>query len=196
MKHERITSGLAALVLLAGCAASPPPRHFTLSEGLAGAIPQGLTPSIVITQTTIPELIDRPQIVIRRSESRVTVDEQHRWAEPLRREIPRVLAKELGSQLNSSRVLSLPIDGQGFDADYRLLIDVQRLEGVEGEGAQADILWRLLPREGKPIIGRSVLREASISNDVEAQVIAQRRALKTVAVEIAKQLRVAMGNKP
>lgn len=196
MKFERIASGLGMLALLAGCAASPVPRYFTLGEGQNGAMPQCLTPSIVITQTTLPELIDRPQLVTRRSDNRVSIDEQQRWAEPLRRDIPRVLADELGRQLDSSRVLSLPIDGQGFDADYRLLLDVQRLEAVAGQGAQVDVVWRLLPRQGKPIVGRSVLREASLSDDSEALVAAQRRALKTVAVEIAQQLRLAMGKKP
>lgn len=196
MKLERITSGLGILALLAGCAASPSPRHFSLGDGQAGARPQGLTPSIVITQTTLPELIDRPQLVIRRSDNRVSIDEQHRWAEPLRRDIPRVLADELGRQLDSSRVLSLPIDGQGFDADYRLLLDVQRLEAIGGQGAQADVVWRLLPRQGKPIVGRSVLRETSGSDDPEALVVAQRRVLKLVAAEIAHQLRLATANKP
>lgn len=184
------------LALLAGCAASPAPRHFTLGEGQAEAVPQGLAPSIVITQTTLPELIDRPQLVIRRSGNRVSIDEQQRWAEPLRRDIPRVLADELGRQLDSNRVLSLPIDGQGFDADYRLLLDVQRLEAVAGQGAQVDVVWRLLPRQGKPIVGRSVLREVSGSDEAEALVAAQRRALKAVAAEIAQQLQFAMGKKP
>lgn len=196
MKLERILSGLAVLFLLAGCASSPASRHFTLGEGQSGDIPQGLTPSIVITHTSLPALIDRPQLVIRRSDNRVSIDEQQRWAEPLRRDIPRVLADELGRQLDSSRVLSLPIDGQGYDADYRLLLDVQRLEAVVGQGAQVDVVWHLLPRQGKPIFGRSVLREASGSDDSEALVSAQRRALKAVASDIARQLRLVMDKKP
>lgn len=196
MKLERIASGLGMLALLAGCAASPAPRYFTLGNGQGSPVPQGQTPSIVVTQTSLPELIDRPQLVVRRSDNRVSIDELQRWAEPLRRDIPRVLADELGRQLNSNRVLSLPIDGQDFDADFRLLLDIQRLEAVEGLGAQADVVWRLLPRQGKPFVGRSVANEASGSADAEGLVAAQRRVLQAVAADIARHVPPMAGKKP
>ena len=192
----RIMCLMAGAAVLAGCAASPAPRHFTLSERQAATLPQGVTPSIVITQTTLPDLIDRPQLVLRRSDNRVSIDETRRWAEPLRRDIPRVLADELGQRLDSGRVFSLPIDGQNLDADFRLILDVQRLEAVEGEGAQVDVVWRLLPRQGTPSIGRSVLREASESDDAEALVAAQRRAMKSVAADIAVKVSQLMEKRP
>lgn len=195
MKIQNLVCSVALLTLLVGCASSPPTRYFTLSDGDAGALPQGLTPSIVITQTTLPELIDRPQLIIRQSDNLVIVDELQRWAEPLRRDIPRVVANELGRQLSSSRVLSLPIDGQNFDADYRLLIDVQRLEAIVGQGAQVDIMWRLISRQGKLITGRSNLRESIATHDTESLVSAQRRLLKAVAVEIAKSLKPMIADK-
>lgn len=195
MKIQNLVCSVALLTLLVGCASSPPTRYFTLSDGDAGALPQGLTPSIVITQTTLPELIDRPQLIIRQSDNLVIVDELQRWAEPLRRDIPRVVANELGRQLSSSRVLSLPIDGQNFDADYRLLIDVQRLEAIVGQGAQVDIMWRLISRQGKLITGRSNLRESIATHDTESLVSAQRRLLKAVAVEIAKSLKPLIADK-
>jgi hypothetical protein len=193
---------LAALVLLplatllTSCAGSPITHHFTLGTGLATALPQGLTPSVVITQTTLPTLIDRPQLVIRRSDNRVSIEEFQRWAAPLQREIPRVLADELGRQLDSGRVLSLPVDGQDFDADFRLRLDIQRFEALEGQGAEADVVWRLRPRQGKPVVGRSVLREASEAHDAEALVAAQRRLLNALAADIAGQVRHMADKKP
>lgn len=195
MKLERITLAAGMLALLVGCGTSPAPRYFTLGDSSLLSVPQGRTPSIVIAQTNLPELIDRPQLVLRQADNRVRIDEWMRWAEPLRRDIPRVLADELGRLLDSGRVLSLPVDGQGFDADFRLLLDVQRLEAVEGQGAQVDIVWRLVPRQGKPIFGRSTLRESSVSNEPEQLVAAQRRALKAVAEDIARQVRLTTANK-
>jgi len=195
LKRERIASGLSVLAFLAGCAASPSPRYFTLGKGQTNPAPQGLTPSVIITQSTLPALIDRPQLVVRRSDNRVSIDDLQRWAEPLRRDIPRVLADELGRQLDSNRVLSLPIDGQDFDADFRLQLDIQCLEAVEGLGAQADVVWRLLPRQGTPILGRSVMSEASSSADAESLVAAQRRVLQAVAADIARQVPSKAGKK-
>lgn len=191
MKSHKIGL-IAALALLAGCAGAPAPRYFTLDTGQTSGTPQGRTPSIVITQTSLPELIDRPQLVIRRPDNRVLIDEHRRWAEPLRRAIPRVMANELGRQLDSNRVVSLPIDAQGFDADFRLSLDVQHLEVVEGLGAQADIVWRLQPRQGKAVVGRSVLREAGSLDDAAALVAMQGRVLGAVASEIAEQVRQMM----
>lgn len=195
MKIQPRLCSVALITLLVGCSSSPPTRYFTLSDGDTEALPQGVTPSIVITQTTLPELIDRPQLIIRQTDNRVSVDELQRWAEPLRRDIPRVVANELGRQLGSSRVLSLPTDGQNFDADYRLLLDVQRLEAINGQGAQVDIMWRLISRQGKLITGRSNLREAIASSDTESLVSAQRRLLKAVAAEIAKNLKLMTADK-
>jgi uncharacterized protein len=196
MKLAQIVWSAAALVLLAGCAASPGPAYFTLSHGQASPLPQGKGPSIIITQTNLPELIDRPQLVIRQPDNRVSIDEQRRWAEPLRREIPRIVADELGHQLDSGRVFSLPIDAQRFEADFRLLLDVQRLDVVAGQGAFADVVWRIQPQQGKSFIGRSVLSEKSTSEAPEDRVEAQQRVLKGVAAEIAGQIRQMTSRAP
>lgn len=180
---------LAATLLLAGCASTPAPVFYTLDNGIEQRSTQGRVPSIVITQTNLPELIDRPQLVIRTANNQVRISEQQRWGEPLRRAIPRVLATELGSKLDSSRVVSVPVDAQRLDTDFRLSLEVQRLDAIEGRGADVDILWRLESRRGKVILGRSVLHEAEHAGETSALIAAQRRALAGVATEIADQVR-------
>lgn len=88
--QNRILCAMVGAALLAGCAASPAHHHFTLSERQEAPLQQGVTPRIVITQTTLLDLIDQPQLVIRRSDNRVSIDEARRWAGPLRRDIPRL----------------------------------------------------------------------------------------------------------
>jgi len=189
MAHRKWLACLGAVFLLGGCASTPAPVFYTLDNGIEQPGPQGATASIVITQTNLPELIDRPQLVTRTANNQVRIKEQQRWGEPLRRAIPRVLSMELGRKLDSGRIVSVPIDAQRIDADFRLSLEVQRLEVVEGRGADADIVWRLESRHGKVVLGRSVLHEAERSAEPSALIAAQRRALAVIAAEIADQVR-------
>lgn len=202
---RNIVSALLTLGLLAACASSPLPVYYTLDAGSSLPPPAGREPSVIITQITVPDWIDRPQLVTRTAGHQIRISELERWAEPLRRAIPRVLASEMGQLLDSSRVVALPTDGQRVAADFRLSLDVQRLEAVEGVGVDVDLIWRLEPRRGEAIVGRSVIHEATREatrevttaaagnapgqGALEALVAAHRRALAGVAAQIVDQIR-------
>ncbi len=189
MMKRRLFFGLLGMAALGACSSTPPPVFYTLDNGATNIARSGVTPSVVLTQTTLPELIDRPQLIVRTGNNQVRISEQHRWAEPLRREIPRVLANDLGQLLGSSRVVAMPIDAQRFDADFRVSLDVQRLEASDKNGVDIDLLWQIQDRQGKTIVGRSALRETTDSDDYVALVAAQRRALARVAADIAARIR-------
>lgn len=180
--------GLLLIAALGACSSTPQAIFYTLDNGAVSKAGRGMAPSVVLTQTTLPELIDRPQLIVRTGNNQVRVSERHRWAEPLRREIPRVLANDLGQLLNSSRVVAMSIDAQRFDADFRVSLDVLRLDVTEKKGADIDLLWRIEDRQGKTMTGRSTLRDTTDSEDYVALVAAQRRALSQVAIEMAEQI--------
>lgn len=196
MKHGKWALALGVLAILGGCASSPPPSYFTLEAGMPRQPAPGLTPSLAITRISLPELIDRPQLVVRMADNQVRIHDTQRWAEPLRRQIPHLLADELGRLLGSGRVLAAPVDGPGGDPDFRLRLDVQRLEAQSGGGAEVDVLWHLEPRRGKIVTGRSLVHEAADGNDPAALVAAQRRVLLKVAAEIAERVRALQAGKP
>lgn len=196
MKHGKWALALGALAVLGGCASSPAPSYFTLETGMPRQPAPGLTPSMAITRVALPELIDRPQLVVRMADNQVRILDAQRWAEPLRRQIPRLLADELGRLLGSERVFAAPLDGVGGDADFRLRLDIQRLEARSGSGADVDVLWHLEARQGKIVTGRSLVSEAADGNDPAALVAAQRRALLRVAAEIAERVRALQAGKP
>src|SRR5574338_1112351 len=111
--RARIT-GLLALGLMAplvaGCASSPPTNLYTLSPMGAPAsetrLP-GSTPALVaIGPVTLPDYIDRPQIVTRQSAYRIELAAYEQWAAPLYDMLPRVLAEDLALRLPSHRVVS------------------------------------------------------------------------------------------
>ncbi|UFS70802.1 PqiC family protein [Geomonas sp. RF6] len=189
---------LACLALLvAGCSRSPQVTFYTLLPAASGeAVPATEAPvSVSVGPITVPEVVDRPQLVVRESESRVKIAETHRWAEPLKREIPRVLAQNLGSLLGTEQVSSYP-QNAGADAQYRVQVDVQRFEALPGKSVTVEALWQI-KRSADNAQGRghSLVREPVQGDGYEPLVAAYSRALSRVSAELAQAIR-ACGQVP
>jgi uncharacterized lipoprotein YmbA len=180
---------IAAIAFLSACASPPPERHITLDDGMPQTARSSMGPSVAVVRANVPELIDRPQLVLRDGND-VTFSEQYRWAEPLRREIPRVIANDLGELFDSSRIAALPTDAEGFNVDFKLVLDFQQLDAVVGQGADVDVLWRIEHRSGDVFVGRSSFRQplAGAATDYPALVAAQRQALRRVSAEIGIEI--------
>ncbi|GBG03509.1 hypothetical protein AZSI13_28360 [Azospira sp. I13] len=184
----RVLSALFAALLLGACGTTPKAQHYILDDGTTAPGPNA-HPSVLLLTATLPELLDRPQLVLRGSQNQITFSEQQRWAEPLRVGIPRAMAADLGRALASAQVAALPAGAPLFDADFRLTLHVQRLEAQPGNGVDLDMLWVLQPREGKEIRGRSQIHEKLEEPSFPAAVAAQRRALGRASSEIAAAIR-------
>jgi len=180
---------LALVIVLAGCASSPPSQFYTLS---ATAAPE-LAPAarteyrIVVGPATVPDAVDRPQLVVRMSENRVTLVEQARWAEPLSSAIPAVIAEDLGRLLSSSGVVAYPQGSADFD--YQVLIEVLRFDSVPDDAATVEIAWTLRAPDGARRHGRTLVRERVDGAGYEALAAAHSRALRAVSAEIADAIR-------
>jgi len=119
----------------AACAAGAPTTA-------AGAPAPGTPSALSVGPVTLPELVDRPQLVVRVAANRVDILESQRWAEPLKDEIPRVIAEDLRRLLGSSRVSSYLQNAAG-EAQCRLLLDIERFEASPGEGVSVEAAWTL-----------------------------------------------------
>ena len=193
--------GLVAVVAsLAGCGSVPPDRFYTLSEALSGnpsasdaatsatsstTLRGAAAPlSIVISAVTLPELVDRPQIVTRDSANRVNVSEQNLWAEPLKSAIGRVVAARLTETLAPARVASYP-QASIAAPDLRITIDVQRMDAVPGGQAVVEALWSVLrSSDGLTRPGRTVATRQVDGVGYEEAVRAWSAALEDVSRDI------------
>jgi uncharacterized lipoprotein YmbA len=188
-------SAVAILTIssLTGCASSPNESFYTLSAGVPA---NGATPasgesaySIAVGPITLPEVVDRPQLVLRTGPNEVVIVELHRWAEPLRSEIPRIIADNLTADLNVKRVAAYP-QSAGDNADYRVLVDIQRFDSTMGESVTIDALWTVKRvSDGALRTGRSMARESTGGGTYEAVVAAHSRALAKISHEIAEAIR-------
>jgi uncharacterized lipoprotein YmbA len=152
--------------------------------------------SIAVGPITLPEVVDRPQFVLRAGPNEISIVELHRWAGPLRSEIPRVIADNLAADLNVKRVSAYP-QSAGENATYRVLVDIQRFDSTMGESVTIDALWTVKRvSDGLLRTGRSTARESSSGGGYDAVVAAHSRALATISREIAEAIRSAASTPP
>jgi uncharacterized lipoprotein YmbA len=193
MRTSTRLAALIALAALTGCGSSPKANFYTLSSGVpAPQAASGATFTVAIGMVTIPDIVDRPQIVSRSGANQVTLDEFARWAEPLQREIPRVIADNLTRELNGALVSTYP-QSANVSADCKVLLEVQRFDSAPGDAATVEVLWTVRPAKGDAKSGRSVVREAAGGAGYDALVAAHSRALASVSRDIAAAVRAVRG---
>ncbi|HZE60634.1 MAG TPA: PqiC family protein [Burkholderiales bacterium] len=175
---------IVVLAMSLGACSSPlKERFYTLDAAEPPAAAAG-APSVAVSSVSVPDLVDRPQIVVRMGPNQVGIGEQARWAEPLRSAIARVVAANLATALGG-RVAPQ----RTGDADYRITIDVQRFESTPGDGVLIDTAWNVAPKSGERRAGRSVAREKVRGADYEALAAAHSAALAAISREIAAAIR-------
>ncbi len=196
--------GTALLVALAGCSTSPPAQFYTLTpEAFVSSdavVSESFPQSIAVGPVALPEVVNRPQFVVRDGPNRVIVLETRRWAGPLKSGIAEAVAGYLSRDLNGARVTPMT-QSAAFDAKFDVALDVQRFEMIVGQAAVIEVVWTIKRRDGsgQPILGRSNARQdatarGTVGDPYDALVAAQVRALASVAHDIAARLVEAAAN--
>lgn len=193
MTHDfrLIATFVLAASTLAGCASSPTPRFYVLGAPAQPAVKAVY--SVAVGPISVPDIVDRPQIVLRAAANEVTIHDEVRWAEPLKSEIPRVIAADIALSLGDAFVSAYP-QTTGTEADYVVWVDIQRFESALGEAATIEAQWAVRAakdKSGAVHSGRSVVREPTQGNDADALVAAHGRALAKISRDIADAIRAA-----
>lgn len=194
MTISRLMLGMAALVVLvaaSGCGRSPDASFYTLSALAPESAPSSSNSlSISVGPVTLPDLVDRPQMVIRVADNRVELLENHLWAEPLKSEIPRLIAENLSRLLRPANV---SVYGQNTvqDAQYHVLMDIRRFDSIPGAGVTIEALWSVRRDADKSVLktGHSLVHQPVEKAGYGAVAAAYSRALAVICDDIAKVLR-------
>ena len=189
---------VAAIILaaaVAGCASTTPRTNFYTLDAVtprtasaaSGSSIAGSALKVSVWQVGIPEVVDRAQLVVRAAPNRVEIADFHRWAEPLRLGVARVLADDMAARLGDGFTV---VAGQpaGWRPDVRISIDVQRFDAVPGEGVTVEALWSVRPTSGDPRTGRSAAQERVSGQDYAAIAAAFSRALARVAEDVGNEV--------
>jgi uncharacterized lipoprotein YmbA len=189
----RALAAVACLAIGPGCLRTKAVRYYTLAGGRAAApIRQGVVRYTVrVAPASVPETLDRPELVLRVSATELAIDESHQWAEPLRTGIARAVADGLARDLDGALVSTSENETMRGPSDVEVSIDVRHLELALADGAAIDIAWKARWRENGPTrTGRAIARIPSApAPSHDAAVAACAAALDAVSKEIAQSVR-------
>ena len=185
--------GLLVIILL-GCSHTPATRYYDLGPLPERGVPERSEAcvSVGVGPVKIPEYLDRSGIVTRVTSNELTVAEFNKWAEPLDESFPRVLVENLSSLLCTKTVLIFPWKGS-IPLDYRIYVDVIRMDGKLGESAVLDVSWTIMggaEKKGVLVMERSSYKEPAGGQDHEDFVAAQSRNVGTLSRDVAEAVRI------
>ena len=194
MTAPRTSLLLAAAVAATGClGSSPASRFYTLStlapnDGQGGS-GDGPALRIRVAPVSLPEGVDRPQLVRRTGENTVVVDEFDRWVEPLDALLRNTLVQDLGALLPGAQVLGDAVPG--LAADRTVVVAVNRLD--LSSPLVIDAVWFVLPSgaDQPERTHRARLTEAAGAGGPADLAPALSRAVEALSRQIAPELAAA-----
>jgi len=131
---------MTALLLVCGCASSPPTNFYTLSDtATETTVPAGVG-HVTVTGVTIPGEIDRPEIVRRVGPNQLSVAASDRWAAPLDDTIRRVLTDDIGRRMPAAAAepqRPVTVDIYEFYGDASCNVTLRAVWTLKQTGAQA-----------------------------------------------------------
>jgi uncharacterized lipoprotein YmbA len=181
---------VGAVLLLAGCAATPD-RFYGLTAD--GTLPSGATANALVLgigPVDVPDYIDRDELVFQSSAHRYEVPAEHRWAGDLTDSVTGVLVSNLGHRLGTNAVHGYPWDSR-LNPRYAVPVTIRQFHAVSGGDAVLDVGWEI--RDGAT--GETVHRGAQVFSEplteegYDGVVAAESRLLGQLADAIAAMLR-------
>jgi uncharacterized lipoprotein YmbA len=183
---------------LAACASSAPERFYTVATAPAAAAasaPAAAGRLIAVEPVQLPELINRPQLVLRTGEHEVRILENERWATPLADDLTQAL---LGALQQAGAPLDPPAyvlagSARSQDAALRLAVQVDVLDVGPGPQLRLRAAWVLRDRahalQGQGVVDRIVpLGSVGSAGSVPTSIVeGYGLAMRTLAQSIAAQ---------
>jgi len=171
-------AAISLMLVLSSCASTPKLDYYTLDMSSSGTVVTDL--NLEVARFAISERIDRTQIVIQKSPTRIDYYSKDRWASSVGEMVEHKLAAEFGPAVDGGRTFI--VSGT-----------VIAFEQVDSpSGPQAKVKLEIAIRKGgakryeAPLLEKTyeTIRTAD-SNSVDAVVQALSRALEAIAAEIA-----------
>lgn len=130
-----LLTGLSAAVLSGCMRPTAPASHYYLLPAATEAV---VAPQQV--RVSMAAYLDQGGLVLARDTVRIHVAQQHRWGEPIGRQIQRGLSFHLQQYADSDALLPLRVDVQGFHGNeqHQAVIDA----GWQHANGQGQFRWR------------------------------------------------------
>ena len=172
---------------LAACGTSPEPDYYDLAAVNGTPLP-GIALAIKIQRPSLPDYLDRPDIVREESAYQYKIDEMRRWAEPLDRMFERLLAEDLRQRLPDSTILSESDTGT-TDLRYVIETNIEQFNATGKDEASFKAVLSISDKTAAtPIKPRRIELTASSGDSTPALAA----ALSNLVGEYADQIQAAL----
>lgn len=181
------------VLLISGCAGvTPPTRFLELSPQSPLPLEQPISQtglSIGLGPISLPDVLDRPQIVTRVNTNQLNLADFNHWAGELEKNVYRVLQQNLMALLETNRVAPYPWP-RYRKLDYQISLQVLQFDGRLGEKVQLQGLWTLLSHDGEKelLVERYDIQLPINGEGYEALAATQSKALNQLSKQIAQGL--------
>jgi len=194
--HVLLTSAAVALLFM-GClgpGTTRPTRLFVLNATATPSDSNARSTDLRlgVGRISLPERLNRSQIVTRTGTNEVHLANFTQWAEPLEKSIPRVLSENLATLTGTEQVFVYPWPTL-MEIDLKVEIAILEFEGNSDGEVSLAARWRWVRSNGSelhPLQGSSY-SESATDRSTEALVAAMSRALAALSREIASAIATA-----
>lgn len=189
-----LRSTLLWMLFITGCAVTQPTQFYVLSplqspDPLISSTTPVRNVAVGIGPVDLAPYLDRPQIVKRRTLYELDLAEFHKWAEPLKDNVARVLEENLSHLLSTDRVLIFPWTGSA-DPDYQIPVNLKRFDStVDGETI-LEAQWEIrgTTKTGSLPLQRSRIRVPATGTAYPETVAAMSQAIGDLSRTIAASI--------
>jgi hypothetical protein len=183
------------MMAIAGCAASPSARFYTLNSLDAPAASeknalQEYALTVAVGPVIIPDYLDRPQIVTRTGLNELTLAEFDRWPGSLTQDISRVLLDNLSFLLREKGVSIVPWK-RAIPSEGRVMVDISVFDINLNDKVVMRANWIILDKDGKKIVKTkdTGYSESVNGNGYDAAVAAMSKSLISLSRDIAEAIK-------
>ena len=180
---------------LSGCIGTSQPSRFYALSSLQGPEPiphttsTGLSTIVAVGPLTIPDFLNRPQIVTRAGRNEMRVNEFQRWADALDANLLRTLVEDLSVLLPPDRfsvIRWIPAALGDVPITYRVMVDVVRFDATPGGTVFLEADWAIREKEKTIVIAKkSSISGTASGSEFTDLVAAMSKAVEDLSREIA-----------
>jgi len=173
-------------LVVSGCSSSQDNFYLLTADGRPAGTGADASKVIGLGPVSLPDYIDRAELVFQSDANRFQVPPDQRWAGDLRENISDVLAINLGRRLSGSRVQEYPWDSIS-GLSYSVPVTIRQFHAVSGGDAILDVRWEIREGSNGEVLSRgSRLFTEGLSEDgYDGVVAAESRLLAQLAEAIA-----------
>ena len=185
---KKLSLLFGGIFLIAGCLGgySPESKFYALQTEEQVEPVSTKKMSVGIDTVSLPEVIDRPQMVVSKENSpEVIISETNRWSESLETMIQGVLSADIADYMPQAEVKIRELNDK---LDVIISVEVLQFKMIENKQATLEAWWSIVDRFGKASYRQKFVGAEEIDRSFDSFVEAESKLLSALARDIAEKI--------